>query len=181
MLVRCTGKAPKAVQCDVRKITKHNLVEMWSPFTFKIKLSEKKILTTTTIVRCSREKLVEPAVKKQRLCFSFSEDERICLSVIATIQQGSRITIPVLGASWFQKNLVETGLLQGRTRQSIYQRFKSKLQSLVSDAVAQAKEWDACSREALKMLVLERLRELHGLMEEVELVQVELTPIVLEF
>lgn len=117
-------------------------------------------------------------MKKQRRLFSFAEDERICLAVIAALQSGSRIAIPVLGASWFQKSVVDTGLLHGRTGQSIYQRFKTKLQSFLSDALARA---NVSSKEVLKVLVLERLLELHGLVEEVEFIQVELAPIVLEF
>lgn len=138
---------------------------------FKVKLLEKDI--TTTIVRL--EPWLEPCEKKQRVFFSYDDDERISLAVIASLD---KFILPVLGSSWFQSNLIETGIVNGHTGQGLHQRWTSKLQGILSDALDETNRNDVASKEKLKVCMLERLKVIHGL---IELIQVELTPVVLEF
>lgn len=135
----------------------------------KIKLMEKNI-RTTTIVRVQ-----PPLSKKRRVAFSYEDDERICLAVLnaAKCHKG-KWSLPVFGARWFQSNLIDA-----RTGQNLYNRFKTKLKDIVFDAIDLANQIDDCAQEDLENVVLERLRAFHG--AEVELIQVEVSPLVQEF
>lgn len=153
---------------------------------FHIKMMEKRVMTTIVVPR--KKAQLERLSKKRRkepVRFAYEDDEQICLTVLAWLtaqRQWEKLTLPLFGARWFQANVVNTGLLQGRTGQSLYQRFKAKLHIILSDVVDWANRNGVRLKDDLEIFVLERLRALHGLVDsEIEVIQVELSPTLQEF
>jgi len=153
---------------------------------FHIKMMEKRVMTTIVVPREAQLEPLSKKLRKEPVRFSFKEDEQICLAVVAWLtasrRLGKKLTLPLFGAGWFQANLVDTGLLQGRTGQSLYQRFKTKLHIILLDVVDWANRNGVRLKDDLEIFVLERLRALHGLVDsEIEVIQVELSPMLQDF
>lgn len=125
---------------------------------------------------------LEPKMKKtrSRYCkYSFVEDKCICMKVAKAMLEG---TESCFGQSWFQVNVVNSGLVTTRTCDSLYGRFKRTLHLGILSAVREAQsrclsKGLSLSFGAVEKVLLEWLHLLHPkgeVVEVMELIQVEL-------
>lgn len=129
---------------------------------------------------------LEPKMKKtrSRYCkYSFVEDKCICMKVAKAMLEG---TESCFGQSWFQVNVVNSGLVTTRTCDSLYGRFKRTLHLGILSAVREAQsrclsKGLSLSFEAVEKVLSDWLNVLHqksegDVVETIEFIQVELDP-----
>lgn len=137
--------------------------------------------TTTTIVSptsvlphsvsSSPDGVPERPLKRRRMYmqFTYEEDECICLAILRVeldLPCNDRWDGRKIGPLWFQKHLLDKGLLSNRSRKSLYDRYSFKLRRFLSYHVAL--EWTnvrlqggTFSLYAVEQRVLNWLRERH--------------------
>lgn len=96
----------------------------------------------------------EPPLKKILMRYSFKEDKCICLAV-ARAMYGDAEQCPIFGPHWFQVNLIDSGLIVSRSHQSLYGRFKNKLESGISEAFQKARAASVSQAVVLSLQLIE--------------------------